>query len=284
MDIKQLRTFIAVADARSFFKAADDMYISRQAISKTIMQLEAELGVELFVRSQKGAMMTPTGIYFYPRAAMLVAEFDKLKEETIDIQRSYRPKLNICMSIGIYSFFAEALAEYGKEHSYEMELVWRGCLDADCASMLSDHKADAVLSFSPQNDNIAQTAVLAESSIVFIASDRLEIPARTKNGPLLPLLLYTGGHQKPLWWRKSPGPQDIVSSDLGHLFSLLSMGEGVMPIPNIAIPTYLRDIRILPAPDAPLCRIYYANLYPDRYNAVTFNLLEEIHEEVFSRR
>lgn len=282
MDIKQLRTFLAVADARSFFKAADDMYISRQAISKTILQLEAELGVELFSRSQKGAMMTPAGIFFYPRAATLVAEFDKLKDETMDIQRSYRPKLNVCMALGIYSYFAGPLAEYGKRHRAEMEILCRGCLDADCGTVLSDRRADAVLSFTPQSDNIAQTSVLTSSPIVFLAADTLEIPERKSSATLLPLLLYTGGHAKPLWWQKSIGPNDIISSDLGHLFSLLCESGGVMPIPKIAIPSYLKNVRVLPAPKLAPSRIYYANLYPDHYNAITFSLLDAIHQDVFS--
>lgn len=278
MDIKQLRTFLAVADARSFFKAADDMYISRQAISKTILQLEAELGVELFARSQKGAMMTPAGIFFYPRAATLVAEFDKLKEETMDIQRSYLPKLNICMALGIYSYFAGPLADYGKQHSAEMEILCRGCLDADCGTMLSDRRVDAVLSFTPQSDNIAQTSVLASSPIVLLTADTPE----SEPSPQLPLLLYTGGHTKPLWWQKAPGPDDVVSSDLDHLFSLLCGGAGMMPIPKISIPTYLNHIRILPAPKLPPCKLYYASLYPDHYSAITFSLLDAIHQDVFS--
>ena len=283
MDIKQLRTFLAVADARSFFKAADDMYISRQAISKTVMQLEEELGVELFARSQKGAMMTPAGIFFYPRAATLVAEFDKLKNDTMDIQRSYLPKLNICMALGIYGFFARPLSDYGKRHSSEMEIFSRGCLDADCGTMLSDRRADAVLSFTPQNDNIAQTSLLAKAPVALLASQSLEVPEGADPAAQFPLLLYTGGHAKSLWWQRNPRPEDICSSDLSHLFSLLCEGAGVMPIPEIAIPPYLSSVRVLPAaqPLAP-CPIYYANLHPDHYNAITFSLLDAVHQDVFS--
>ena len=281
MDIKQLRTFLAVADARSFFKAADDMYISRQAISKTVMQLEEELGVELFARSQKGAMMTPAGIFFYPRAATLVAEFDKLKEETMDIQRSYRPRLTIGMAIGIYSHFAAPLAEYGMRHSSEMEILRRGCLDADCGTMLSDRRADAVLSFTPQNDNIAQTSLLTETPVVFLASDALALPGEAVPADT-PLLLYTGGHSQSIWYTAAPRLNDILSSDLDYLFTVLSEGGGVMPIPDIAIPPYLQGVRVLSALKLPPCRIYYASLYPDHYNAITFSLLDAIHQDVFS--
>lgn len=83
MEIRQLRYFLAVANARSFLQAADSLYVSRQAVSKAITQLEDELNVSLFVRTQNGAMMTPAGIYFYPRATALTADFDRLKGEML---------------------------------------------------------------------------------------------------------------------------------------------------------------------------------------------------------
>jgi len=62
---------------------------------------------------------------------------------------------------------------------------------------------------------------------------------------------------------------------------LLCDGAGVMPIPKISIPTYLDHIHILPAPKAAPCKIYYASLYPDHYSAITFSLLDAIHQDVF---
>ena len=49
MEIRQLKYFLAVADQRSFVNAANVLFISRQAVSKAIAQLETELNVELFM-------------------------------------------------------------------------------------------------------------------------------------------------------------------------------------------------------------------------------------------
>ncbi|MBQ9890222.1 MAG: LysR family transcriptional regulator, partial [Firmicutes bacterium] len=54
MDIKQLKAFMAVANTQSFLNAADQLFISRQAVSKTITKLEEELETRLFVRGQNG--------------------------------------------------------------------------------------------------------------------------------------------------------------------------------------------------------------------------------------
>ena len=105
MEIKQLRAFLAVANAKSFLAAAETMYITRQAVSKTVTQLEEELGVKLFVRGQSGAELTPAGVYFYPQARTLVADFDRLQREMTQLEQNTRPKLRICMAVGVNTIF-----------------------------------------------------------------------------------------------------------------------------------------------------------------------------------
>lgn len=57
----QLETFICVADAGSFSKAAEELYITPPAVIKQINLLEAKLGVELFVRTHRGLTLTKAG-------------------------------------------------------------------------------------------------------------------------------------------------------------------------------------------------------------------------------
>ena len=79
MELRQLKYFLAVADARSFVAAAESQYISRQAISKSVAQLEQELNVELFMRDSGGAFLTPAGMMFYERVRSLVMELDSVR-------------------------------------------------------------------------------------------------------------------------------------------------------------------------------------------------------------
>lgn len=61
MELKQLRLFLAVAEARNFTRAAERVYLSQPALSHRIHQLEEELGVVLFERTPRGATLTPAG-------------------------------------------------------------------------------------------------------------------------------------------------------------------------------------------------------------------------------
>ena len=61
MDLRQLRLFLAVAEACNFTRAAEQVYLSQPALSHRIHRLEEELGVALFERTPRGAALTPAG-------------------------------------------------------------------------------------------------------------------------------------------------------------------------------------------------------------------------------
>ena len=284
MEIKQLRTFLTVADAGSFLKAADSLFVTRQALSKTIDQLEEELGVELFLRNQKGAMMTPAGVYFYPRADSVVAEFDRLKSDTISMKRSYRTKINVCMSIGIYDHYATKIHTYRQEHSNEMQISLRCCLEEDAATILTDRKADAVLSFNKVSSSLGESILVGESKIVFLISKKLASSDRNIGINELPKLLYNGGTDHPLWWNGPRGKNDIISSDMNYLYSLLMDGQGIMPMPKISVPDYLTFAIILPAyPEQKPMPVYYSSLKPNHYNILTYAFLDTMFEDVIKK-
>ena len=64
----QLDTFLRVADAGSFSKAAEEMYITPMAVIKQINLLEGSLGVMLFIRTHRGLHRTEAGKVFYQDA------------------------------------------------------------------------------------------------------------------------------------------------------------------------------------------------------------------------
>jgi len=286
MEIRQLRYFLAVANARSFLQAADSLYVSRQAVSKAITQLEDELQVPLFVRTQNGAMMTPAGVYFYPRATALTADFDRLKEDMLEVDRTYRSRVRFYLAQGVYDIFARQLHEYSFSHWKDMDLQLHSCLDADCEMVLADRRADAVLSFSPIRDHmLVSTPVLETPVRILLHPDHFLSHRETLTMAELsahPALLYTGGHGSCPWW---PGPRlrhNIGSDDLSSLFSMLKENLGFLPLPEAMIPAYVdfacvRSCVELSKP----CRIYYSTLTPDHYDALTYNLMEAMEKDIF---
>ncbi|MFJ3714259.1 LysR family transcriptional regulator [Streptomyces sp. NPDC090057] len=72
MDLEAVRTFAAIARAGQFQKAAVDLAVTQQAVSKRVAALERELGVRLFTRTPRGAELTIDGQAFLPHARELL--------------------------------------------------------------------------------------------------------------------------------------------------------------------------------------------------------------------
>lgn len=67
MELKQLSYFIQIINDKSFSQAAKNLYLTQQAVSKAIRNLEEELGVPLFYRHASGLELTEYGIILQKR-------------------------------------------------------------------------------------------------------------------------------------------------------------------------------------------------------------------------
>ena len=81
MDLRQLRSFLTVAEERRFSSAARRLRISAPSLSQQIRALERDLRVTLFDRTPRGAELTPAGRVLAERARVILAEVDRARED-----------------------------------------------------------------------------------------------------------------------------------------------------------------------------------------------------------
>src|SRR5450830_6033 len=74
MELRHLRYFVAVAEARNFTRAAEQLHIAQPPLSRQIQQLEDILEVSLFVRGSRPLELTEAGLFFYRHATQLLAQ------------------------------------------------------------------------------------------------------------------------------------------------------------------------------------------------------------------
>ena len=80
-DFAELKAFVAVVDRASFARAAEHLGLSPSALSQTIRQLEARLGVRLLNRTTRSVAPTATGAQLYTRVAPLITEISAAEAE-----------------------------------------------------------------------------------------------------------------------------------------------------------------------------------------------------------
>lgn len=85
MNIRQIRHFATVAETLNFRETADRMHLSQQAISKSIMHLEKQFGVQLFERSRHSVVLTDAGRRILPFALDVVASGRRFEDALANV-------------------------------------------------------------------------------------------------------------------------------------------------------------------------------------------------------
>jgi DNA-binding transcriptional LysR family regulator len=104
MDIAALQAFLAVAETRSFSRAAERVFLTQPAVSKRIGTLETQLGTRLFDRIGKRVQLTPAGTALYERARRVLRELDDVKRSIADLAGTIAGELRLATShhIGLH--------------------------------------------------------------------------------------------------------------------------------------------------------------------------------------
>ncbi|MAY01997.1 MAG: LysR family transcriptional regulator [Gammaproteobacteria bacterium] len=122
MDLRHLRYFIAVAEELHFSRAAERLNIEQSPLSRTIKNLESELGVLLFERTSRGTRLTWAGEVFLEDAHRVLLCLDQAKAKAKAAATGYRGTLRIALSDGIARSRLTALLARCREEEPEVEI------------------------------------------------------------------------------------------------------------------------------------------------------------------
>src|SRR5271156_202647 len=112
VSLDQLRAFIAAVDEGSFSAGARRLHRAQSAVSELVSNLEAQLGVVLFDRSQRYPKLTPAGVQLIADARSVLANVDLLKARAKGISRGLESELSAVVDV---LFPIETIAESAKE-------------------------------------------------------------------------------------------------------------------------------------------------------------------------
>lgn len=96
MNLNQLRQFVSIARHCSMTKAAAELYMTQQALSKNMQLLQQELGCQLFVRTSRGVQLTSFGNHIFSIALSMVENYDRGAELILRLAAQNREQLTIC--------------------------------------------------------------------------------------------------------------------------------------------------------------------------------------------
>lgn len=242
MTLQQLKYVVAVADSRNITEASRRVFVSQPSLTAAIRELEAEMGITIFSRSNKGVTITNEGDEFlsYARQVLEQASLleDRFKSENASIGNTI-----FSVSCQHYSFAVNAFVDLirtfgGNEYNFTLRETQTHEIIEDVAHLKSEI---GVLYLSSRNENVI-TKLIKKNNLAFEAlfTAPLHVFISKKN-PLakkkiikltdlvdFPYLTYEQGDFNSFYFAEEPlteidfdCPKSIQVRDRATLFNLL---------------------------------------------------------------
>ena len=168
MDSKQLKYFVTFYEQHSFTRAAEELFITQQGLSKSILHLENELKVPLFRRMHKGVVPTVYGEAIYQSAKNILAETRILLRTLDTVSRQNTLSIRIAVALGIRGVLKTDLFEcFLQEHpGIHLEICEHTDMQCDRAVFQGD--ADLGLSIAPFGQYVFSSVPIARHPLCLL--------------------------------------------------------------------------------------------------------------------
>lgn len=168
MDLRQLRYLVALADEKSFTRAAGNLLVAQPALSQQIAKLEAELGLPLVDRTTRRVAMTEAGDLLVEHARRVLKQVDVAREDLADLAgvRSGRLTIGASQTVGSFDLLG-LLARFHRRYP-AVELAVREDLSRTLADQLRADELDLAFITVPTGqavEGLEQRAVSQEELV-----------------------------------------------------------------------------------------------------------------------
>lgn len=237
MTLQQLKYLVTVAECKNITEAAEKLFISQPSLSASIHNLEQEMGVTAFVRSNKGVSVTREGEELLSFARNLLEQADIMKDRFCN-DKNRSPKFSV--SCQHYSFavnaFVDVVNEYDANvYNFILRETQTGEIIDDVANgnselgilYLSEHNEDVLTKLLKKNELIFEE-IFKASPHVFISKNHplanKEIITLDELKPY-PYLVYEQGERNSFYFSEEflsvlDMPKSIQVRDRATLFNL----------------------------------------------------------------
>ncbi len=172
MNIIQIRYVLEVAKASSIREAATKLFVSQPALSTSIKELEEELGILIFERTNKGIVLTDEGREFITYAKKVSSQYEIMEERYLSKDSD---KERFSVSSQHYNFAIRAFAEIIKKYGPERYVFsFHETKTRDVLEAVRTLKSEVgIISFSGANESVIRK-LIKEFGLVFTPLMRCE--------------------------------------------------------------------------------------------------------------
>jgi LysR family transcriptional regulator, hydrogen peroxide-inducible genes activator len=244
--LRQLQYVVAVAERKSFRKAAEDCRVAQPSLSAQVAQVEEALGLQLFERDTRKVTLTAAGRRLVEQATTLLTAADQLHE----CARSLADPLAGSLSIGIIPtlgpYLLPEVAPALRAAFPRVHFVWSENKTAVLVQQLKDAELDAAIVALESDLGGLPSVVLGKDPFVFAANP--EHPLAQSDQPIRlaqlegqAVLVLDDGHcfrDQALSFCARVGAEEASyrATSLATLVQMVAGGAGVTVLPALAVP------------------------------------------------
>lgn len=200
MELRQLRSFVAVAEELHFRRAAERLRLAQPSVSQHVRTLEAELGVTLFERNRRGAALTAAGRALLAEARGILARADEAAAITRATASGQLGRLRLSLTRSLTGGIAGAIVDAYRARYPDVAVELGLGTTMLHVEQLHAGEVDVAFVRPPLEDPGLEELMLEREPMVCVLPTRHRLARRTRIRP-------SDLEGEPLvWWPESHGP------------------------------------------------------------------------------
>lgn len=255
MDLRDLKTFLHLAESRHFGRSARAMHVSPSTLSRQIQRLEDDLGQPLFLRDNRTVTLTEAGEQLRQFAQQTLLQFQQMRHTIGQQGPSLSGELRLfCSVTAAYSHLPPILDRFRAEHpSVEIKLTTGDA--ADAVHKVDSDEADLAIAGKPETLPPGIAFSMLENLAVVLIAPALPCPVRTlvsdaqPDWNKVPFIMADQGPVRrriELWFRRQKINNPFIYATVaGHeaMVSMVALGCGVALLPEIVLENSPEPVR-----------------------------------------
>ncbi len=250
LTLRQLRAFVALADAHSFTAAAARLHLTQSALSALVRELESEVGSRLFDRTTRSVDINAAGRELLPVAERVLRDLEGGVQAVRELRLNHRGSLTVAATPHLAASFLPGVCAQLLQRFPALRLRLHDRLAVDNLQSVRAGEADlAIGSFGPVSDDIVLTSIgsgcvgLAVPADHGFARRRALRLADLQHEPLILLSrdsAFRAAVDHALAQAGLAPPVAFEVAYLGTALGLVEAGLGVAPCPSHVAPALQR--------------------------------------------
>jgi DNA-binding transcriptional LysR family regulator len=244
--LRQLRVFLSVAEGRNFSRAGDEIGLTQPAVSRSIVELESQLGLRLLDRTTREVVLTGAGQALAARVPRILDELDQTLLEVSDLAQARAGKVRVASSPTLSANLMPACIAVCAREAPAIQFMLLDRIQQDVLASVRNGEVDFGVVVEPTDPQDLHCEVIMTDPFVLITraahalARKKSVQWSALDGEALVLLDHASGSRRLIDDALTRhGAVCEVRQELGHpttVFRMVEAGLGISVMPALSVP------------------------------------------------